>query len=70
MWLNTLLLLTMAVTGFSSIVALSDPDPSSCILTHTAFQAPQTGPTTTIYGAIMTTYLYVSEAHLLMFLLH
>jgi hypothetical protein len=62
MLLYTLGLLALAVFGLSDTVSLSstDIDTLGCTLTFTATQPPQTGPTTTIYQAIMTTFLYVS----------
>ena len=64
MLLYALVLLVLAALGLSDMVSLSssDPDSPNCTLTFTATQPPQIGPTTTIYKAIMTTFLYVSGA--------
>jgi hypothetical protein len=68
MWLHNLLLLAMAALGLSTMAPMSmcASETSSttgspgCTVTYTPFMAPQIGPTTTIYAAIMTTYFYVS----------
>lgn len=65
MWLYTFVLLAMAAFGLSDLfdmpsAALSSP---ICTLTYTATQPPQIGPTSTIYKAIMTTFIYVSGRH-------
>ena len=54
MWLYSVILLALAVFG------LADTSSAQCILTYNATQPPQIGPVTTIYQAIMTTFLYVS----------
>lgn len=68
MGLHGLLLLSMAVLGLSAMnpmpmCASESPTTTghpSCTLTYTPYMAPQIGPTTTLWGAIMTTYFYVS----------
>ncbi|OCT54096.1 hypothetical protein CLCR_00178 [Cladophialophora carrionii] len=63
MVLYTLVLLALAVFGLADAVSVSstDTDTPSCTLTFTATQPPQIGPTTTIYQAIMTTFLYAVD---------
>lgn len=51
----------MALAGLSQLLPWSETPPApQCTLTYTPYMTPQIGPTTTIYGAIMTTYFYVS----------
>ncbi|KAK5208697.1 hypothetical protein LTR96_003452 [Exophiala xenobiotica] len=67
MWLFKLLFL--AVLGLPAMAQIpmcaSEPSssttPYGCTVTYTPYMAPQIGPTTTIYAAIMTTYFYVVD---------
>jgi hypothetical protein len=62
MWLSSVLLLPLAILGTEAQVTSPTPIPASnndCILSFTPYMPPQIGPTSTVYGAIMTTMIYV-----------
>ena len=65
MLLYTFVLLVLAAVGLADMVLSSSAamDTGNCTLTYIATQPPQIGPTTTIWKAIMTTFLYVSAFH-------
>ncbi|KAL2436735.1 hypothetical protein ABEF95_013665 [Exophiala dermatitidis] len=71
MWLQSLLVLAMAVLGLSAVTptpactAYSNPPASpGCTLSFTPYMPPQSGPTTTIYGGIMTQTIYAVQCGL------
>ena len=60
------LLFLLAANGFAQMVpmgdyCLSSSSVQSCTMTYSAVAAPQIGPTTTVYQAIMTTYYNVVD---------
>ncbi|KIW20193.1 hypothetical protein PV08_00768 [Exophiala spinifera] len=70
MWLlKVLLFLIMVNFGAMTEIPMCGSQSSSsqtshgCTMTYTPYMAPQIGPTSTVYGAIMTTYFYVVDCH-------
>ncbi|KIX98708.1 uncharacterized protein Z520_05169 [Fonsecaea multimorphosa CBS 102226] len=67
MLLYAVVLLLMALPGLSNLIALSSSpsmsQSSNCTLTYIASQPPQMGPTSTVYQAIMTTFLYAVDCN-------
>lgn len=65
MWLFNVLLLVMVNFGAMAEIPMCGSQSTSsqtsrgCTMTFTPYMAPQIGPTSTVYGAIMTTYFYV-----------
>ncbi|KIW48079.1 uncharacterized protein PV06_00702 [Exophiala oligosperma] len=67
MWLFNVLLLVMVNFGAMAEIPMCGSQSTSsqtsrgCTMTFTPYMAPQIGPTSTVYGAIMTTYFYVVD---------
>ena len=63
MFLSAFILLALAVFSLADTITSSSdaPNPYFCTVTYNATQPDQKGPTSTVYRAIMTTYLFVSD---------